>query len=256
MAELEEKCRRFDQMEFEADMETQRFTQRLKEENEALKGLVVRIGCGQLMPHILEGKDLSSGSAGSMVQEEFANGFAEEPDIESEKAERDFVHSSLGHDTQCEVAASSCQIQPALLRNDVANRLWMSNLDSLSRDSQVTTDEETLVPPSMEGDRSNGEETPLLHLDLLGLVHHAQQGDAHYPPESTTAEEEEKRYSQMLQEPSTKNEFLRQVHGTTNDCGLLTPTTFGGGFAGIPEVRSQIPPLNESASFPVFKRCL
>ncbi|KAJ1025938.1 hypothetical protein NDA16_002564 [Ustilago loliicola] len=52
--ELEERCRRFDQMGLEANTELQRLARRLKDENEALKSLVARLGFAHMIPGIME----------------------------------------------------------------------------------------------------------------------------------------------------------------------------------------------------------
>ncbi|SPC64686.1 uncharacterized protein UHOD_07028 [Ustilago sp. UG-2017b] len=52
--ELEERCRRFDQMGLEANTELQRLARRLKDENEALKSLVARLGFAHMIPGIVE----------------------------------------------------------------------------------------------------------------------------------------------------------------------------------------------------------
>lgn len=52
--ELEERCRRYDQMGIEANSELQRFARSLKNENEILKGFINRIGCGSMIDNLLE----------------------------------------------------------------------------------------------------------------------------------------------------------------------------------------------------------
>lgn len=52
--ELEERCRRFDQMGLEANSELQRLARRLKDENEALKSLIARLGFAHMIPGIME----------------------------------------------------------------------------------------------------------------------------------------------------------------------------------------------------------
>lgn len=52
--ELEERCRRFDQMGLEANTELQRLARRLKDENEALKSLIARLGFAHMIPGIIE----------------------------------------------------------------------------------------------------------------------------------------------------------------------------------------------------------
>lgn len=52
--ELEERCRRFDQMGLEANTELQRLAHRLKDENEALKSLIARLGFAHMIPGIIE----------------------------------------------------------------------------------------------------------------------------------------------------------------------------------------------------------
>lgn len=52
--ELEERCRRFDQMGLEANGELQRAARGLKEENDALRGFIMRMGFGQMIPNILQ----------------------------------------------------------------------------------------------------------------------------------------------------------------------------------------------------------
>lgn len=52
--ELEERCRRFDQMGLEANTELQRLARNLKEENEALKSLIARLGFAHMIPGVLE----------------------------------------------------------------------------------------------------------------------------------------------------------------------------------------------------------
>ncbi|CDS01710.1 hypothetical protein [Sporisorium scitamineum] len=52
--ELEERCRRFDQMGLEANSELQRLARRLKDENEALKSLIARLGFAHMIPGIIE----------------------------------------------------------------------------------------------------------------------------------------------------------------------------------------------------------
>ncbi|PWY99169.1 hypothetical protein BCV70DRAFT_201376 [Testicularia cyperi] len=52
--ELEERCRRFDQIGLEANAELQRLARRLKDENEALKSLVARLGFAHMIPPIIE----------------------------------------------------------------------------------------------------------------------------------------------------------------------------------------------------------
>ncbi|PWN49796.1 hypothetical protein IE53DRAFT_362875 [Violaceomyces palustris] len=53
--ELEERCRRFDQMGLEANVELQRVARRLKDENEALRGLLIRLGYGNMLSSVLDG---------------------------------------------------------------------------------------------------------------------------------------------------------------------------------------------------------
>ncbi|PWN45221.1 hypothetical protein IE81DRAFT_320404 [Ceraceosorus guamensis] len=52
--DLEERCRRFDQMGLEANAELQRIARRLKDENEALRGLLVRLGFANMIPRAIE----------------------------------------------------------------------------------------------------------------------------------------------------------------------------------------------------------
>ncbi|TKY85589.1 hypothetical protein EX895_005751 [Sporisorium graminicola] len=52
--ELEERCRRFDQMGLEANSELQRLARRLKDENEALQSLIARLGFAHMIPGIIE----------------------------------------------------------------------------------------------------------------------------------------------------------------------------------------------------------
>ncbi|CBQ69329.1 conserved hypothetical protein [Sporisorium reilianum SRZ2] len=52
--ELEERCRRFDQMGLEANSELQRLARRLKDENEALKSLIARLGFAHMIPGIID----------------------------------------------------------------------------------------------------------------------------------------------------------------------------------------------------------
>ncbi|EST09252.1 Basic-leucine zipper domain protein [Kalmanozyma brasiliensis GHG001] len=52
--ELEERCRRFDQMGLEANTELQRLARRLKDENEALKSLIARLGFAHMIPGIMD----------------------------------------------------------------------------------------------------------------------------------------------------------------------------------------------------------
>ena len=52
--ELEERCRRYDQMGVEANLGLQQIAKTLKEENEALKGLLARLGYAHLIPDVLE----------------------------------------------------------------------------------------------------------------------------------------------------------------------------------------------------------
>ncbi|PWN18598.1 hypothetical protein BCV69DRAFT_284905 [Microstroma glucosiphilum] len=53
--DLEERCRRFDQMGLEANAELQNMARRFKDENEALRALLVRLGYGNMIPGALEG---------------------------------------------------------------------------------------------------------------------------------------------------------------------------------------------------------
>lgn len=65
--DLEERCRRFDQMGLEANEELQRVARRFKDENEALRGLLIRLGYGGLIAQALEGLNSTNGSdAGGM----------------------------------------------------------------------------------------------------------------------------------------------------------------------------------------------
>jgi hypothetical protein len=52
--DLEERCRRFDQMGLEANAELQRVARRLKDENEALRALLNRLGFGNMISSALE----------------------------------------------------------------------------------------------------------------------------------------------------------------------------------------------------------
>lgn len=52
--ELEERCRRFDQMGLESNADLQRLAQQLKEENEALKSHVAGLGFAHTLPAVLE----------------------------------------------------------------------------------------------------------------------------------------------------------------------------------------------------------
>jgi len=52
--ELEERCRRFDQMGLEANGELQRAARGLKEENDALRGFIMRMGFGHMIQNILQ----------------------------------------------------------------------------------------------------------------------------------------------------------------------------------------------------------
>ncbi|PWN34817.1 uncharacterized protein FA14DRAFT_34461 [Meira miltonrushii] len=52
--ELEERCRRFDQMGLEANGELQRAARGLKEENDALRGFIMRMGFGHMIPNVLQ----------------------------------------------------------------------------------------------------------------------------------------------------------------------------------------------------------
>ncbi|CAO1624013.1 unnamed protein product [Parajaminaea phylloscopi] len=62
--ELEERCRRFDQMGLEANGELQRVARRFKDENEALRGLLIRLGHGGLIQSALEGLSHDGFAAG------------------------------------------------------------------------------------------------------------------------------------------------------------------------------------------------
>ncbi|CAO1639354.1 unnamed protein product [Sympodiomycopsis kandeliae] len=53
--DLEERCRRFDQMGLEANGELQQVARRFKDENEALRGLLIRLGYGGLIQQALDG---------------------------------------------------------------------------------------------------------------------------------------------------------------------------------------------------------
>lgn len=53
--DLEERCRRFDQMGLEANAELQNMARRFKDENEALRALLVRLGYGNMIAGALEG---------------------------------------------------------------------------------------------------------------------------------------------------------------------------------------------------------
>lgn len=62
--ELEERCRRYDQMGIEANAELQRFARNLKEENEAFRNFIVRIGCGNAIPSLLDSIGSMQGPSG------------------------------------------------------------------------------------------------------------------------------------------------------------------------------------------------
>lgn len=64
MKELEERCRRFDQMGLEANGELQRVARRFKDENEALRGLLIRLGYGGMIQSVLEGLSQDGFGAG------------------------------------------------------------------------------------------------------------------------------------------------------------------------------------------------
>ncbi|KAK0530311.1 hypothetical protein OC842_003973 [Tilletia horrida] len=53
--ELEERCRRYDELGLEANVELQRVARRLKDENDALRNLIINLGHGKLIPSALEG---------------------------------------------------------------------------------------------------------------------------------------------------------------------------------------------------------
>ncbi len=54
MRDLEERCRRFDQMGLEANSELQKVARRLKEENEALRNVLNRMGMGHVISQAME----------------------------------------------------------------------------------------------------------------------------------------------------------------------------------------------------------
>ncbi|PWN24923.1 hypothetical protein BDZ90DRAFT_276098 [Jaminaea rosea] len=61
--ELEERCRRFDQMGLEANAELQAMARQLKDENEALRSLLVRLGYGALIDQALNGDFAAAAAA-------------------------------------------------------------------------------------------------------------------------------------------------------------------------------------------------
>ncbi|KAE8238718.1 hypothetical protein A4X13_0g8407 [Tilletia indica] len=52
--ELEDRCRRYDELGLEANVEIQRVARRLKDENDALRNLLISLGHGKLIPSALE----------------------------------------------------------------------------------------------------------------------------------------------------------------------------------------------------------
>lgn len=74
--DLEERCRRFDQMGLEANNELQMVARRFKEENETLRGLIIRLGYGNLIQGALDGmgsQDNFSGFPSSSEQQAYSS---------------------------------------------------------------------------------------------------------------------------------------------------------------------------------------
>lgn len=78
--ELEERCRRFDQMGLEANSELQRVARNMKEENDALRGFIMRMGMGHMIPNLLQGigqhHQMANGGDEQFFQPAFSGAFS------------------------------------------------------------------------------------------------------------------------------------------------------------------------------------
>lgn len=185
MTELEERCRQFDQMGLEANVESQRFAQNLNDENNALKGFLVRAGYGNVMSSISKSESGVITSAINELQPAFLGGLVGKLEKEGEEDKSDFLHRSRDRTGSAMNATSLGQAQPILLQNcDIS--VPSNLLGSLGR---AISDEDMSIYSSSEESYLNGGDGPLLRTQIprpsdqidhgyaqreLGLVPHAR----------------------------------------------------------------------------------
>lgn len=242
MRDLEERCRRFDQMGLEANMEMQRVARNLKEENEALRGFVIRIGYGNMMSTILDGVGTNRGGQGDgSFQSAFAGDFGGMSNEKANEESRLYNNSNLmaqhtasqqhqnqnqNYNHQRAKTTSSAQTQPGNYQQTLPNQSWLGDTSSFNVDQEKrSSNSGENASPSSDTTSNSSQNGPLLSLNLNS---NANQGSKEQtqPEFSNTQEngEQARLLSNQAVSPNTAitnllGQMNSEVHHANNNHG-------------------------------------
>lgn len=240
--DLEERCRRFDQMGLEANAELQRVARNLKDENEALRGFVIRIGYGNMMNSILEGVGSSTQQASdNQFQPAFAGGFGGAsdakdgvempgmlpPDMASSQNRVKSSGEGRGYSrSKASPSTSARRMARGIQSYDTS---WMEGgpgqRTNIMRKS--SSDKISASSPSSDVSSSSSRNAPLLSLGLQQLGSSSgKRADQQRQPEFTTSTPDD-----SLQSSRMPNNAMMSLLGQLNG-QMSSGNTDGSGMAG------------------------
>jgi hypothetical protein len=252
--DLEERCRRFDQMGLEANVELQRMARNLKEENEALRGFVIRIGYGNMMPTILDGIGNNNGPAENSFQPAFAGGFGDNSDTGKGTDEGRGMFQQQPQQQQHDRRSSSNKTP----NSAPANRTRFSDTLPGQSWSEVgfadkKSDDKIAGSPSSEATSESSRSAPLLSLSLHHRSSDANKAGQQTQPDFTTGGDTANRSRMMSNNNNAAiNNLLGQMNsqmGDHNDGSGMAGSAMLSNFA-TQSPRSQFPISGQNSFAP------
>ncbi|UZJ56974.1 hypothetical protein CBS101457_006294 [Exobasidium rhododendri] len=256
--DLEERCRRFDQMGLEANIELQRVARNLKEENEALRGFVIRIGYGNMMPSILDGVGHNNASNdNNSFLPAFGGGFGGANDgtksSEDDGNDLDVLNqqSLTGHRRDKMTGSAKMPYKPFHGSKTSSWEDNSSNNYSAISNKQSTNEGKDSPSGSSEISSSSSHNAPLLSLKLSRAD--KQQQEEQRQPVFTTTSNDVASQSQMMPDTGPSISSMSSLLGQMNT-QMSNANADGSGMAGSAMLGGFQMPYNSFAPYTVPQR--
>jgi hypothetical protein len=261
--ELEERCRRYDQMGLEANSELQRVARGLKEENIALRGFIVRLGFGQSIPSILQSAN-NGGSQPMQAPPQSQMGAIEGSDNPF-MSSTSFGHSAFGSgNNNGHFGGPNFFVDPTAQSNNGGGQhaqqpAFHMNMSSPPSKSTSTMTSATLAPTptgSMLMGGNANKSSPSENNGTMNkqMSNNGEQGSSDAPLLSLSFNNQNQRQrslSQRQQEAQTQMEYAQRI--TAQSFNALFPGGAGsGGTAMLNSMSNGGNNNNGTSSFPPF----
>jgi len=213
-------------MGLEANVELQRMARNLKEENEALRGFVIRIGYGNIMSTILDGiGQNNNGAAENSFQPAFAGGFGDsDMGKGTDEGQGMFQQSSDQHRRSTSNKTSqSAPAHRSSFRDSKSGQSWTDKPQY--KDKKMSGDEKGAGSPGSEATSESSQSAPLLSLNLPRNNEKTQT-----QPDFTTNANDQSNRSRMLPSAMSSQTALNNLLGQMSS--QMADQTDGSGMAG------------------------